>query len=228
MVNLYDLELLQILPSSISGDKNVQAASRAIDKEIQSVSSDIVEALIVSRIDKLPEPVVDLLAWQWHVDFYELARTLEMKRATVKNSIPWHRKKGTKWAIKKALESLGVKPEIVEWWKIEGAVPYTFAVEAEITDKYWRIFPNVDDVTRMIRDAVEESKAARSWLMRLHTFIQDKSSLDVAHGIVTVTSPHVAIRPAVPQISPTRVAFGVATGQFYKVTIGPTPGQIGE
>ena len=118
---------------------------------MRSVSQDIRETLILSRIDELSKPVVDLLAWQWHVDFYELARTLKMKRAMVKGSIPWHRKKGTRWAILKALEMLGVKGTFIPWWEVPGAKPYTFAIEAEITLGFWSQLPNVEDV-RTVRN----------------------------------------------------------------------------
>ena len=43
----------------------------AFDQHLQEVSRNIREAFIVSRIHELPENVIDLLAWQWHVDFYE-------------------------------------------------------------------------------------------------------------------------------------------------------------
>ena len=110
--NLHDLSLQDILPSSIRDDYQVYAAAKALDPELQGVSRDIREALILSRIDELPEAVIDLLAWQWHVDFYELARTLEMKRKAVKGSIRWHRKKGTVWAIRQALAMLDIESEI--------------------------------------------------------------------------------------------------------------------
>ena len=106
--------------------------------------------LYYPRIDELPEAVIDLLAWQWHVDFYELARTLEMKRKAVKGSIRWHRKKGTVWAIRKALAMLDIESEIVEWWKIEGAAPYTFGVKAEITSGFWSKHPDAKDATKAI------------------------------------------------------------------------------
>ena len=108
------VSLKDIIPSSISGDKNIQAVLRAVDPQLQEVSQSIREAFIVSRIDELPENVIDLLAWQWHVDFYEPDLPLETKRELVLESIRWHRKKGTKSAIISALEKLGFVPAIKE------------------------------------------------------------------------------------------------------------------
>ena len=132
MDNLYELELLKTLPSSISDDKNVQAMAEAQTPELQSVSRDIRETLIISRIDELPEPVIDLLAWQWHVDFYEMGLPLDTKRELVKNSIPWHRKKGTLSCMEAVVKAVFEDGRVREWFEDgyqgEGQ-PYTFCVE---------------------------------------------------------------------------------------------------
>lgn len=210
---LLELSLLDILPSSIADDLNVQAIARSIDPEMQSVSHDIRETLILSRIDELPEPVVDLLAWQWHVDFYELTRTLEMKRATVKDSIPWHRKKGTRWAILKALEMIGVKGTFIPWWEVPGAKPYTFAIEAEITSGFWSQLPNVEDVIGVIRRAIFESKATRSWLIDLKTIIKAEEELELYHGTATFRGGLHEIRPEYPKWNDTYFTVGIATAR---------------
>ena len=210
---LLELSLLDILPSSIVGDPNVQAIAQAIDPEMRSVSQDIRETLILSRIDELSEPVVDLLAWQWHVDFYELARTLTMKRVMVKGSIPWHQKKGTRWAILKALEMIGVKGTFIPWWEVPGAKPYTFAIEAEITSGFWSQLPNVEDVTSVIRRAIIESKATRSWLIDLKTIIKAEEKLELYHGTATFRSGLHEIRPEYPELNETRLTVGIATAR---------------
>jgi hypothetical protein len=165
MVNLHDLELLKILPSSISDDKNIRAIAQALDPELQSVSRDTREALIISRIDELSEPVLDLLAWQWHVDFYEPDKLpVALKRALVRGSITWHRKKGTLWAVKQVLRDLGLEPTIREWWEI-GTAPYTFAVEAGYKGDWEHITDFLGPGTEeMIRLAIEAAKPARAGL----------------------------------------------------------------
>lgn len=209
--SLLDISISDIAPSSIMEDPQMLAMMASLDPELKSVSQDIRETLIYSRIDELSEPVLDLLAWQWHVDFYELARTLEMKRAAVKGSIAWHRKKGTVWAIRKALEMLGIKGTVTEWWKIPGAKPYTFAVEAEITSGFWSQYPDSVDATKVIRKAIEMSKSTRSWLMALHTVI----TADIVHplyiGTATLRAGHQALYPETPEIAPHQITHGVGT-----------------
>ena len=164
--DLDKLSLLDILPSSITGDVNVQATAHSLDPEIQSVSRDIREALIIPRIEELSEPIVDLLAWQLHVDFYEPDLPLAVKRRLVKNSIPMHRKKGTKWAVEEILRALGVEAKVSEWFE-HGGEPYTFRVDGLL---YHPLHPceswGTETYSR-VRAAIIEMKNARSWLERL-------------------------------------------------------------
>ena len=164
--DLNKLSLFDILPTSIMGDANVQAIAHALDPEIQSVSSDIREALIISRIEELPESVVDLLAWQLHVDFYEPDFPLAIKRRLVKNSIPMHRKKGTKWAVEEILRALGVEAKVSEWFEYGGA-PYTFRVNDLLLHPLHPCESWGTETYSRVRAAIIEMKNARSWLERL-------------------------------------------------------------
>ncbi len=156
MRNLKDLLLGEILPASIAEDRQVQAGAAALSPELQSVSLATREAYILSRIDELPEVVVDLLAWQFHVDFYEpLSLSVEAKRRLVKNSIPWHRKKGTPWAVRRLLGDLGFDSEIREWFEYEGT-PYTAKLKVWVGEEF--------DLSSETRDlAVRAFNVAKSY-----------------------------------------------------------------
>ena len=159
MAKQYDDILLDdILPDSISEIPEIQNASTAIDPELLSASLCIREALLLSRIDELPEYVIDLLAWQYHVDMYEpLSLSIDLKRSQVKNSILLHRLKGTPWAIKQSLLSCGFeRTKINEWWDLE-TLPHTFSVELDL----------VENLIRQAERCIYEYKPARSHLLEL-------------------------------------------------------------
>jgi phage tail P2-like protein len=169
MRDLRELALAEILPGSISGDRQVDAGARALDPELRRVTIDTREALILSRLDELPEPVIDLLAWQYHVDFYEPeALPLERKRALVRGSIAWHRRKGTLWAVRRILSDLGLDDvRIREWWQL-GSDPHTFAIEARWRGDQDRVTTFLGpDTNRLLWRAVEATKPVRSWLAYL-------------------------------------------------------------
>ena len=164
-----DIELISlndIVPPSISGDRHIQAIISATDPQFQKVSQSIREAFIISRIDELPENVIDLLAWQWHVDSYEPDLPIETKRGLVRDSVRWHRKKGTKSAIKTALEKLDFVPTFLEWFDI-GTAPHTFEIYWHYRENDLNVFFLGPDTEEILTRVVEITKPARSKLIQL-------------------------------------------------------------
>ena len=209
------LSLMDVAPPSITGDKNVKHLITAIDPELLNVSQDIREAFIISRLNELPEEVLDLLAWQWHVDFYDIAHTLEAKRAMVLKSISWHRKKGTRGAILEALEMLGVEAKFTSWQDLqdEGAQPYTFVIDAKLTRDFWE---RVDwtKPTQTIRRAIEESKAARSWMSRLYVYMEAQAEHNITIGTSTFLGAHHVLAFVPKTHSEASQLITIGTGTF--------------
>ena len=127
MSNLSEQKLITIVPSSISGDKTIRNISAATDPGLRKISRDTLLLLLLPRLDELPEKIVDALAWQYHVDFYDDAATLEKKRALVKQSIKWHRRKGTPSVVEEVCTAIFKSAKIEENWEY-GGEPYHFKV----------------------------------------------------------------------------------------------------
>ncbi|MBQ7263754.1 MAG: phage tail protein I [Synergistaceae bacterium] len=165
---LEGLHLADVAPSSITADAQVRAIFDAASPELGEVTSAAREALILSRLDELPAPVVDLLAWAFHVDFYDAALPLGVRRRLVRASIPWHRKKGTKWAVEKALRDLGFLPTIKEWFEPDMLTEaHTFSVTGYFEEDPYVVEQLGPDTEGILLRAVMEAKPARSWLLHL-------------------------------------------------------------
>ncbi|MBR0249507.1 MAG: phage tail protein I [Synergistaceae bacterium] len=162
------ISLQDVIPYSITGDKNVQAILKSVDPQLQEVSQSVREAFILSRFDELPENVIDLLAWQWHVDFYEPELPIATKRELVRESISWHRKKGTKAAIISALEKLDFVPTIKEWYEPElQTEPHTFSVRGYYKDDQIDVDFLGEETHEILTRIIENTKPARSRLIKL-------------------------------------------------------------
>ena len=155
--DLQSASLLDILPPNLLADKKINAAARALDDELQKITAATRAALILPRIDELSEEVIDLLAWQWHVDFYEELTTLAEKRNAVKQSIEMHRIKGTRRAVELALHIVYTSGEVSEWFEYGGR-PYYFRVRFIQPETI-----RMEDINRVIR-IVNTVKNTRSWL----------------------------------------------------------------
>lgn len=121
--------LSELLPPSISSDGQVQAASDAVQPQLNSIGSSIPLIELYRQIDTLAEPILRMLAWENRVFGAEwaLARTIEDKRALVKGSFELNKRRGTLWAVERVFELLRLKADIVEWWE-EGGQPATFRI----------------------------------------------------------------------------------------------------
>jgi len=72
-------------------------------------------AVIPLLIDRVTATALPHLLEQFHVDFMRPDASEAQRRALVKNSIPWHRTKGTPGALRELLETwYGVPPRIRE------------------------------------------------------------------------------------------------------------------
>lgn len=155
--DIQKISLLDVLPPSILNDKKINAAAQALDVELQKLSGVVPEVLHIPRLDELPEKVLDLLAWHYHCDFYEpVGMSIETKRNLIRESIAWHRIKGTPAAVEKLARIVFKDAHVEEWFEYDGE-PYRFKVAAK------GLSYTGDEAATFFR-MVEAAKNERSWL----------------------------------------------------------------
>lgn len=157
MRKLSDIVLQEIAPPSINRDKNVQAVCAVIDVEMRNLAQQTRFVLLLPRLDELPEELVDELAWQYHVDFYDYSADLTKKRNLVRQAIAWHKRKGTPAAVEEVCTAAFKTAKVFENWEY-GGEPYHFQVRL-IEEG----IPNQAVIDSLIR-AINETKNTRSWL----------------------------------------------------------------
>ena len=145
---LYDSDFVKYLPQPLTHDPKMIALAKAAAKELLEVSGAVEDVLIYSRIDELPEELIDILAYDMHVDWYDFSYPLAAKRDLLKSSVRVHKKMGTKYAVEKALSALYPESEVEEWFEYEGE-PGHFHIVCDVTDS--RITASVS-VTHTLRD----------------------------------------------------------------------------
>lgn len=156
MKNVRNFDLLSLVPPSLQSDPQVQAAAAALTGELQAVSAAIDEIMVIAKLERQPERVIDHLAWQWHVDFYDEALPLATKRALVKSAIAWHRRKGTPAVVQEMVSTVLSGGVVSEWFEY-GGQPYRFRVE---TDEV----VSSQEVYDRLMELVDAVKNVRSWL----------------------------------------------------------------
>lgn len=146
-----------LLPSSLARSQTVRDVAKACGASLHDVVERMSGLLIYSRIDELDESVVDDLAWQFHVDFYDTGLTLSQKRALVKSAIKDHKYKGTTWAVKSVLKPIRGDVVLQDWYQYGGEA-YHFRVNG-----FAGPMVSADELTRLVA-AIGSAKNVRSWL----------------------------------------------------------------
>ena len=199
---------IELLAPSIADDRTFRRAAQSVDAPIKAGAQSISNVLIFARLAhdsgfsrpvsmlaplerlagltnglaSLPEPVLDLLAWQLHVEGYDEAVNLQAKREMIWASVILHRKRGTPWAVKHGLETtLQVPAKISEWFEY-GGEPYFFRVELDVS--------GVPIDARAVENAIKvifAHKNVRSWLEYLRTKSVRKLPVFIGAGEVNFT-----------------------------------------
>ena len=164
----------KLLPPSLNTEPFKEIAE-SLDTQLQKVWEKLINVVIYPRIDEIDnEELLDLLGWQFHIEGYDLAKTVEEKRRLIKNAIELHRYKGTPYAIRKVLEALGLQGEVKEWFEY-GGEPYYFKVfVGSITSK---------ELWQKLIALINQYKNERSWLDAIGIHNEIKSSIYVGSAL---------------------------------------------
>lgn len=177
---LRDIPLAELLPPSIAVDGQFIAAANACDPRLVDVLDAAGLVSLWSRLDEIDEPLLSELARQLHVDFWEDGITAETRRNLIRESIAWHRIKGTRGAVVRMLEYLGYACEIDEWWQYDGE-PWFFRVLIDLADDQSLV---LDDWGFFVT-AVDAAKNVRSWLERLRVRRTSRGTVVTAAAVLT-------------------------------------------
>ena len=145
----------------------INASQLLKDLESSSLKATSLEALnrYITNPDLAPDNILPWLAWAVSVDDWSDNWPKVIKREMIKNSISLHQIKGTKRAIQKALEIIGVAGEIALWWELNPRMtPHSFNITAYLNDNINEgadVIIGLDTQQKLI-NLIENVKPARS------------------------------------------------------------------
>ena len=200
MIDVDKVTLYDILPSSLHDDETISNIIKSLDGIFPEFESQIRKIRFYEYLDEQPAEVLDLLAWQFHVDFYDYDYSNEVKRELIRQSIAWHRRKGTPRAVEEMVSTIYSSAEVVEWWDY-GGTPFHFKVNIygeEITDPA---------KLNNLRDSVFAVKNARS-IFDGFEFYAKKESIAPFYAALHPWMDHTEIVVDSTPTAPTKVGVG--------------------
>lgn len=139
-----------------------------LERDIDRVVADRMDglSLAISALWSADEALEEHLPWlasAVSVDVWKGHWPEHVKRQAIKASFDVHRLKGTYGAVRRALDALGVRSVLTEWFETDGA-PYTFKIRAyagEYLDPSKT--PLLDsDYETLLRDVIDAVKPVRA------------------------------------------------------------------
>ena len=117
--------LMRTAPSVLVNDPGMNPLVQVLAQTMADLFNKCYSPILYSRIDDLPEAVLDILAKDFKVEWYDYNWAIEAKRQTIKDSFYVHRHMGTVGAVKTALSDVWPPATVEEWFEY-GGDPYYF------------------------------------------------------------------------------------------------------
>lgn len=128
--SIHDVRIAALLPGSVSWDEDSVRIMDAVDPEFKAVLAAIRDKLPnIKNIDNLSGRVVDLLAWEYHLDYSPRSGLMADKRQLIRSSLAEHKRHGTRYAVRSLCDEFFGEGNytLQEWFEYAGQ-PFWFRI----------------------------------------------------------------------------------------------------
>lgn len=210
--------LLRALPDVLKNDESMAALAASIAQVLAARPEEIQRLAIYPRIDELPEDLLDILAYDFKVDWWDADYSLEEKRRTLKDSWRVHRMLGTKAAVELAISAIFPEVRVSEWFEYDGD-PYHFRLFIDATDedtsseRYRRVLERVN-FYKNLRSHLDEI----IYIIRAEGVATGYAAAAVAGGYMRITVPVRVDGEVRPPHTPVVATTGArASGSYARI-----------
>lgn len=153
---LSTVNLIDLIPDNLKNDPDVIAVFSAYQEQFSFINDLTPSVYTMADVENASEAILDNLAVQMNIDFYDTSLLLEQKRDLVESGYLVQYQKGTKFAVKQALSAKYATTDVEEWFEYGGS-PFFFKITTDI--------PITDpDILADVVATVEKVKNVRSVL----------------------------------------------------------------
>lgn len=150
--------ILTTFPIVLQRDPSAAALAEVTARILARRPEEIDRIRIYPVIGRLDGQLLDILAYDFKVDWWDPNYSLEEKRRVFKASWYVHKHMGTKAAVETAVSAIYPETKVEEWFEY-GGKPYGFKIHLNMTGEKWD-----EERPRRILERVEYYKSLRSHL----------------------------------------------------------------
>lgn len=125
-----DVETERLLPLFMQNEPDTLAMAKALNETFRKLGRAAGLLSVWDRIDELPEQMLDSLARDLNILWYDYGAGIEAKRNLVRSSDYVYRHMGTKSAVERVAGDYYDSARVVEWFEYDGE-PYHFKLIVE-------------------------------------------------------------------------------------------------
>lgn len=206
MISIYEVSLLDLLPPNLKEDPDMVAAAKAIDSDFILVANEVKQCILLPKIDDINDSdVIDLLAWQMHVDFYDYTLPLEKKKNLIKISERLHRVKGTPQAVIDAVSTIFGRTKLKEWFEYNGK-PYFFTLDIDITEQ-----GATQENFNKLDTLIKAYKNERSWVEYINVYLTAVGK--IIYNTALICGEKITVYPYSPKELESKGKINIAIGE---------------
>ena len=215
MTDLWGTGLIEGLPPAVADEPWVRIMDKVYRERHQREMEAAELIHIYTQIDSQPEEILDVLAVQFKVDWYDSNYPLEAKRSIIKTALEVRRYYGTDWATLKAISAIYPRSEIEQWYDYGG------------TPGHFRVICSVDGALipvkrREIRRSVNIYKRMTAHLDSLYLQVQAGIEIECEFSSLVYRVPYASETMYAGTWPRTTTHAGIADGELEVETEGST------
>ncbi|MDA3732029.1 phage tail protein [Niameybacter massiliensis] len=181
-MELGKVSMLSLQTGSMKHDPTTCAMSKVLSDVFNAIDTE--KSLIRTQLDTLTEEILDLIAVEKNIFWYDSNSDIDIKRNIIRNCNKVFRTLGTNYAIEQVIADYFGDGQIEEWYEYDGQ-PYHF-----------RVLTTNTKVTGELADQFHKAvEAVKRKSTRLHEVLVIMSAnLNLYYGFIVHTGDKIIIR----------------------------------
>ena len=156
MVSLQEAKITDALPQILAKEPWVQAMAYAVNNQLARLLTYADGVMVLASIDKMPDTVLDVLALELRLPYYDPTYSTTIKRELIRGGLQYWATVGTPESLTKILINIFGDAEIEEWFEYGGEPGYFRILTTN---------PNVSGETlEQFRKTAQDVKRLSAWL----------------------------------------------------------------
>jgi phage tail P2-like protein len=124
MISLRDAKITDSLPKIIAKEPWAQAMAYAVSRQMGQLMNYANGVLLFANTDNMPDAILDILAVELRLPYYDQSYTTQVKRELIKGAFTYWASTGTVASLAEILVKIFGDAEIEEWFEYGGDPGY--------------------------------------------------------------------------------------------------------